>query len=110
MPALRVTPPVPVVMGPLTTIVPVPALVSAKFADVTPPTDNALVVPFTVTVRAALRVTWPRPRLSALLPVKAKLPFQLCALFVSTFTVEPLVLSIVPPAIVSAPVPRAEFK
>ena len=89
--------------------VPLPAFVKLKVLwFIVPPTVNVLAL--TVTCLLALNVTLPVPRFNALLPVKVKSPFQLCALFVASVTVPPLVLSIVPPLIVNVPVPIAEFE
>ena len=62
----------------------------------------------TVTVRLLLMVTAPVPRLRSLLPAKVKSPLQFCALLVESVMAPPLVLPIVPPEIVKAPLPRAE--
>ena len=107
VPALIVVPPV-YAFCPLRVSVPAPALVRPKpLPEMTPPTVR--LPPLTVTVRVAFMATAPVPRFRSFVPVKAKLPFQFCALFVERVTLEPLVLSSVPPVIVKAPVPRAEL-
>ena len=65
--------------------------------------------PFTVTMRLEFIVTAPAPMFRSFVPVKVKSLFQFCALLVERVTVDPLVLSIVPPEIVKVPVPRAEL-
>ena len=85
-----------------------PALVIPKaVALTTPPTCSVFAV--TVRMRLALSVTAPVPRFSELVPVKVKLPFQVWALLVRNDCASPLVLSNVPPAMTSVPVPIAEF-
>ncbi len=61
----------------------------------------------TVTVRLLLMATAPVPRLRLLAPANVKSPPQVCALLVESVIAAPLVLPIVPPEIVNAPVPRA---
>ena len=74
--------------------------------EMTPPTVR--LPEETVTVRLAESVTAPVPRFRSLVPTKVMSPFQLCALLVESVRAVPLVLSIEPPEIVSAPLPRAE--
>ena len=76
VPAETVIAPDVVVILPLSTSVPAPALVILKVSPETfPPTVKVLAL--AVIVLSALKVTVPVPRLSALLPVKAKFAFQL---------------------------------
>jgi len=86
---------------------PVPALVMPNPVPLmTPPTVRS--PPLTVTVRVALSVTAPVPRLRSLVPVKVKLLFQFCALLFVSVIAPPLVLLMVAaPEMVKAPVPRA---
>ena len=101
VPALTLTPPVKL-LAPFSARVPAPALVSENpLPLMTPPTVRVLAL--TVTVRLAPSATAPVPRLSALVPVKAKSPDQDCALLLISVTATPLVLSSVPPARVSVP-------
>ena len=51
--------------------------------------------------------TAPVPRFRSFVPVKAKSPFQFCALLFVRVIAAPLVLSMVPPVMVSVPVPMA---
>ena len=63
---------------------------------------------WTLMVGGKLTVTGPVPRLSNELPTYATLLFQVCGMLPRT-TGPPLLLSRVPPAIVSMPVPMAEL-
>ena len=95
-------------LAPVSVSVPAPALVMPKaVALTTPPTCRVLAV--TVSVRLAPRTTPPVPRFREFVPVNVKLPFQVWALLVSSACASPLVLSSVPPAMTSVPVPIAEF-
>ena len=66
-----------------------------------PPTVSVL--PLTVTVGLAPRVTAPVPRFRALLPVNVKLPFQFWGLLLLRVMPPLWVQSITPPEIVKAP-------
>ena len=61
----------------------------------------------TETMREALIVTAPVPRFKSLVPKNVIVPFQLCALVVARVIAPPLVLSMVPPVVISGPLPRA---
>lgn len=61
-----------------------------------------------VTVLFPPRIIFPVPMLSPLFVLKAKSPFQFWALFVERVKADPVVESMVPPVMVSAPVPMAE--
>jgi hypothetical protein len=61
----------------------------------------------TVTVREAFIVTAPVPMFRFFVPAKVKLPFQFCALLFVRVMLPALVLSSVPPVMVSVPVPIA---
>ena len=85
---------------------PAPFFVRPKLApDIAPPTVRLPAE--TVMVREAFMVTLPVPRFRSFVPTKVKLPFQFWALLVVSVFALPLVLSIVPPAMVKLPVPRA---
>ena len=82
---------------------PGPALVeavAAAAAEIAPPTVRLLDA--TVTVRLALMVTAPVPRLRSLGPAKVKSTFQFWALLVESVIAVPLVLPMVPPEMVKA--------
>ena len=85
---------------------PVPFLVRPPLLEIEPPTVR--LPPLTVTVRVAFMATLPVPRFRSPAPVKAKSPFQLCALLVESVMADPLVLLSVPPLIVSVPLPSVE--
>ena len=107
VPVLSVVPPSKV-PAPPSVSVPAPALVRLKElapSVIAPPTVN--VPPLTVTARLAPRVAVPVPRFRLFVPVKAKSAFQLWALLFERVIAPPLVLSIVPPAMVKVPVPSA---
>ena len=103
--APKVTPPVNV-LAPASVRVPAPDLVRAKAPLMTPGTMRLL--PLTVTVRAAERATVPVPRLRTFDPVNVKLPLQVCAPVVAMACGTPLVLSMIPPVILTVPAPKAE--
>ena len=105
VPALSTTPPVNV-FAPPSVRVPAPSFVKAKAPLITPGTMRLL--PLTVTVRAAESATVPDPRLRTFDPVNVKLPLQVCAPVVAMACGKPLVLSMVPPVILTVPAPKAE--
>ena len=102
-------PPEKVLVAPANVSAPLPALTGLNAPARTPP--NARVPALTVIVGlVVVIVTVPVPRFKELLPVKVKLPCQVCALLVSRAWETPLVLlSVEPAATVSVPVPMAEL-
>lgn len=72
--------------------------------EIAPPTVSELGLTM-FTVGVALIVTAPVPRFSGLLPRKVKVPIHCCGLLPASVTGEPLVLSIVPPLMLSVPLP-----
>jgi len=108
VPAESVTFPDVVPITPFNTKVPAPADVKLSVAPpMAPPIVNVPVLLVTVTVGEAPKVTAPVPRFKLLLPVKVKLLFQLWALLFDSVMLAVDVLSMVPPAMVNVPVPRA---
>ncbi len=102
VPADRVAPPLKA-FAPERVSAPAPALMRPPVPPIAPPTVSA--APVVVTVRtAAPSATAPAPRLSALDPVKVKLPLQVWGLLAVTVRAPPEVLSmVVPPAMESVP-------
>ena len=93
------------VLAPVKAREPDPAFVSPNPApEITPPTVK--VPPLTVICRLAFITTAPVPRFRFWVPVKAKSPFQFCVLLLRV-TDPAVVLSRIPPVIVSVPVPAA---
>ena len=96
---------------PFTVNVPLP-LILLK-AVTAPPSVSVLFVPLSVITRVPPApmpsVALPVPKFRFLLPPNVKSALSVIPLFVASVTTPPLVLSIVPPAIVNVPVPIAEF-
>ena len=103
-PAESVVPPV-YVLTPDRVSVPDPAFVKTNAPLMIPPSVRLFAL--VVTVRAAISVTAPVPRLRALLPTNAKFPPHVWALLLLSVIAVPLVLSMLPPLMVSVPVPIA---
>src|SRR5438309_1770728 len=100
------------VFAPVSVNVPVPALIKLLAVvpfEMTPPTVS--VFAFVVIVRLVPAVvprdTAPVPRFRFCVPVNVKSPFQTWALLVESVIADPVVLSIVPPAMVNVPGPSA---
>ncbi len=94
------------VFAPMSVSVPEPAFVRLKPAPLMPPTLR--LPPSTVTTRLAPRATVPDPMFKLLLPLNTMSAFHTWLLLVERVIGAPLVLSSVPPLIVSRPVPMAE--
>jgi hypothetical protein len=73
-----------------------------------PPNVRVLPDPLSVIVRLPPFVIAPVPRFKSFDPPNAKFALKFIALFVVRVRAPPLVLSMVPPPIVNAPVPIAE--
>ena len=89
---------------------PAPALASPSLlaAPITPSSVSAAVPPVVTVTVAAPKLTAPVPRSRAFVPPNEKLPLHVWALLPASVMALPLVLSSLPPAIVSVPLPMAE--
>ena len=82
-------------------------MVVSVLLNVTAPKVSVLLVPFKVMVRPPPAEAVPLAKLRSLVPPKLKLPFHATLFGVAMVNAEPLVLSMVPAEIDSAPEPIA---